>query len=148
MPTAAAMATRPPRAIEDSRFDAAAGDGPAPMSWSLSPRYAAPGFAGTGSELVRRHLAQEAGQHEHAQPVHARGSVDHVVHAHGEQGQLVPAEALLGIAARLRIIGPDVDPPVEHEVDLVELWMVVGDGGLDVRAYRHVELRVVGRRQD
>src|SRR5713101_1105740 len=146
MPTAAAMATRPPRAIEDSRFDAAAGDRPAPMSWSSSPRYAAPGFAGTGSELVRRHLAQEAGQHEHAQPVHAGRLVDHVVHAHGEQGQLVRAEALLGIPSRRRIIGPEVDPSVEHEIDLIEFWMIVGDGGLDVRAYRHIELRVVCRR--
>src|SRR6266478_2311058 len=44
MPTAAAMAVRPPRASEKSRSDAAPGDGSAPIVMASSSRYAAPGF--------------------------------------------------------------------------------------------------------
>src|SRR5947207_13374385 len=84
------------------------------------------------SQLVRRNLAGEAGDHQHAEPVYARRRRDHVVQARREQRHPVLAEALLRVPVGRRIIGLEVDPAVENEIDLVERGMVVRDGRLDI----------------
>ena len=57
------------------------------------------------SQLVRRHLAREAGDHQHAAPVDVRRIGDHVVQLHRKERRelLNLGQGVAGAAAALRI---------------------------------------------
>lgn len=70
------------------------------------------------------------------------------MHASGDEDEFFAFEALMRDGVGRRIVGLHLDPAVEDEVDLVELGVVVTDGGLDVRANGDVELVIVAGPED
>lgn len=65
-----------------------------------------------------------------------------------DEDEFFAFQALMSDGLGRWIVGLDLDPAVEHEVDLVELRMVVADGGLDVWADGDVKFVIVAGAED